>query len=130
MSKLDDLIKEFADDVPEFISTALVDMDSGMGVASYSVDPEFDASAANAAYTDFVKANRDALEILDADPHDTTDILITTNGMYLLIREMGETYYMGSAVSQEGNLALVRKRMEQYESRFLEELPGVDPDAV
>jgi len=125
MSKIDDLIQDFADNVPNFISTAIVDMDSGMGVGSYSADPEFDASAANAAYTDFVQANRDALEILDADPLDTTDILITTNGMYLLIRELGEDYYMGSAISQDGNLALVRKKMEQYEDRFLRELPGV-----
>ncbi|PQJ35817.1 hypothetical protein BSZ35_15515 [Salinibacter sp. 10B] len=124
MSKIDDLIQDFADNVPNYISTAIVDMDSGMGVGSYSADPEFDASAANAAYTDFVQANRDALEILDADPLDTTDILITTNGMYLLIRELGEDYYMGTAISQDGNLALVRKKMEQYEDQFLRELPG------
>jgi predicted regulator of Ras-like GTPase activity (Roadblock/LC7/MglB family) len=126
MSKLEDLIQQFADGVPEYISTALVDIESGMGVASYSKDPDFDASAANAAYTDFVQANRDALEILGADPYDTTDILITTNGMYLLIRELGETYYMGTAISQDGNLALVRKRMEQFEPEFLEHLPGAE----
>jgi predicted regulator of Ras-like GTPase activity (Roadblock/LC7/MglB family) len=131
MSDLDDILHDFADDIPEYISSALVDMESGMGVASYAKDPDFDATAANAAYTDFVQANRDALEILGADPLDTTDILITTNGMYLLIRELGETYYMGTAVSQEGNLALVRKRMEQYEPKILAELPGVEaPDTV
>ena len=125
MSEIDELIQDFADGVPNFISTAIVDMGTGMGVGSYSADPDFDAGAANAAYTDFVQANRDALEILGADPLDTTDILITTNGMYLLIRELSEDYYMGTAVSQEGNLALVRKQMEQYEERFLQELPGV-----
>ncbi len=124
MSEIEGLIKEFAENVPNYISTAIVDMESGMGVGSYSKDPEFDASAANAAYTDFVQANRDALDILGADPLGTTDILVTTNGMYLLIRELSEDYYMGTAVSQEGNLALVRKQMEQYEEAFLKELPG------
>jgi hypothetical protein len=130
MSKIDDLIRDFADEVPHYLSTAIVDMESGMGVGSYAADPEFDASAANAAYTDFVEANRNALEILGADPLDTTDILVTTNGMYLLIRELSEGYYMGSAVSQDGNLALVRKKMERYEDAFLEALPGVDPDGA
>jgi len=126
MSRLDEILRDFADDIPEYLSSALVDMDSGMGVASYSPDPEFDASAANAAYTDFVQANRDALEILGADPYDTTDILITTNGMYLLIRELGESYYMGTSISQEGNLALVRRKMEKIEPALLEELPGAE----
>jgi predicted regulator of Ras-like GTPase activity (Roadblock/LC7/MglB family) len=124
MSQIDELIQEFAEDVPNYISTAIVDMNSGMGVGSYSADPDFDAGAANAAYTDFVQANRDALEILGADPLDTTDILVTTNGMYLLIRELSEDYYMGTAISQDGNLALARKQMEQYEEKFLRELPG------
>lgn len=128
MSELDELLRDFADDVPDYLSSALVDMDSGMGVASYSPDPEFDASAANAAYTDFVQANRDALEILGADPFDTTDILVTTNGMYLLIRELGEDYYMGTAISQDGNLALARRQMEKYEQKFLDLLPGTDVD--
>lgn len=123
MSKIDDLIQEFADEVPNYISTAIVDMDSGMDVGSYSADPNFDAGAANAAYTDFVQSNRDALKILGADPLDTTDILITTNGMYLLIRELGEDYYMGTAVSQEGTLALVRKQMEKYEDKFRQVVP-------
>lgn len=130
MSEIDDLIRDFADDVPHYLSTAIVDMESGMGVGSYAADPEFDASAANAAYTDFVKANRKALDILGADPLDTTDILITTNGMYLLIRELSDDYYMGSAVSQEGNLALVRKKMEQYEDAFLEVLPGAETESA
>jgi predicted regulator of Ras-like GTPase activity (Roadblock/LC7/MglB family) len=128
MSKLDDILQDFADNVPNYLSTALVDMDSGMGVASYSPDPEFDASAANAAYTDFVQANRKALDILGADPYDTTDILVTTNGMYLLIRELGTDYYMGTAVSQDGNLALTRKQMEKYEPKLLAELPGTSVD--
>jgi predicted regulator of Ras-like GTPase activity (Roadblock/LC7/MglB family) len=130
MSALDDLLRDFADDVPEYLSSAIVDMESGMGVASYSPDPDFDASAANAAYTDFVQANRDALKTLGADPYDTTDILVTTNGMYLIIRELGETYYLGTAISQEGNLALVRKQLEQYVPKILEELPGVETEST
>lgn len=128
MSELDDLLRDFADEIPDYLSCALVDMETGMGVASYSPDPDFDASAANAAYTDFVQANRDALEILDADPFDTTDILVTTNGMYLLIRELGTDYYMGMAISEEGNLALARRQMEKYEDKFLDLLPGTDVD--
>jgi hypothetical protein len=86
-------------------------------VASYSPAPDFDASAANAAYTDFVQANRDALKILGAAPSDTTVILVTTNGMHLIVRELGEAYYLGTAISQEGNLALVVSQAEVVGSR-------------
>jgi hypothetical protein len=45
--------------------------------------------------------------------------------MYLLLREIGTSYYMGVAVSQEGNLALVRKQMESYEEELKDALPNV-----
>jgi predicted regulator of Ras-like GTPase activity (Roadblock/LC7/MglB family) len=125
MSDLNDILDRFKSDVPNYLSSAVVDMDSGMGMASNAADPDFDASTANAAYTELIKANREALELLDADPHDTDDILITTNGMYLLLREIGTSYYMGVAVSQEGNLALVRKQMESYEEELKDALPNV-----
>lgn len=32
MSEIDDLIRDFADDVPHYLSTAIVDMESGLGV--------------------------------------------------------------------------------------------------
>jgi len=131
-SPIDDLLREFADEAPGFLSAAVVDMENGMAMASYDKHPEFDSSLAAAAYTNFIKSNREALKLLDADPLDTTDILVSTNGMYMLFRELGVDYYFGVAMSQEGNLALVRRLLETYEPKLVAEIPGaeLEPDTL
>jgi cytochrome oxidase Cu insertion factor (SCO1/SenC/PrrC family) len=93
-------------------------------VVSHSVDPDFDTSQVNRAYTDFVQSNRNALDLLGADPFDTTDILISTNGMYFIAREFNEDYYMGLAISQDANLALARQTMASFEPKLLDALSG------
>jgi len=131
-SPIDDLLREFADEAPGYLSGAVVDMENGMAMASYDKQPEFESSIAAAAYTEFIKSNREALDLLGADPLDTTDILVTTNGMYMLFRELGVDYYFGVAMSQEGNLALVRRLVETYEEKLVAEIPGaeLDPDTL
>jgi predicted regulator of Ras-like GTPase activity (Roadblock/LC7/MglB family) len=121
---LDEMLGQFADRVPGFIAVSIVEIESKSGVASHSVDPEFDTSKVNEAYTDFVQSNRNALDLLGADPLDTTDILVSTNGMYLIARELGENYYMGLAISQDANLALARQAMASYEPKLLDALSG------
>jgi len=125
-SPIDDLLRDFADEAPGYLSSAVVDMENGMAMASYDVTNEFDSSVAAAAYTDFIKSNREALDLLGADPLGTTDILVTTNGMYMLFRELGVDYYFGVAMSQEGNLALVRRLIETYESKLVAQIPGAE----
>jgi predicted regulator of Ras-like GTPase activity (Roadblock/LC7/MglB family) len=125
-SPLDDLLHEFADQAPAYLSSAVVDMENGMAMASHDKERDFDSAMAAAAYTSFIKSNREALELLGADPLDTTDILVTTNGMYMLFRELGVDYYFGVAMSQEGNLALVRRLMETYEQKLVAEIPGAE----
>lgn len=131
-SPIDNLLREFADEAPGFLSAAVVDMENGMAMGSYDKEPEFDSSVAAAAYTNFIKSNREALQLLDADPLDTTDILVTTNGMYMIFREIGVEYYFGVAMSQEGNLALVRRLAETYEGKLVAEIPGaeLEPDTL
>jgi len=121
---LDEMLKEFADRVPGFIATSVVEIESKSAVASHSVDPDFDTSKVNRAYTDFVLSNREALDLLGADPLDTTDILVSTNGMYLIPRELNEDYYMGLAISQDANLALARQTMASFAPKLLDVLSG------
>jgi serine/threonine protein kinase/predicted regulator of Ras-like GTPase activity (Roadblock/LC7/MglB family) len=123
-AELNEMLKGFADRVPGFIATAVVEIESKSGVVSHSVDPDFDTSQVNRAYTDFVQSNRNALDLLGADPFDTTDILISTNGMYFIAREFNEDYYMGLAISQDANLALARQTMASFEPKLLDALSG------
>ena len=119
----EELLSEFADEAPGFISASVVEIDRRIGVASHTRDPDFDVSGVNRAYTDFVESNRNALNILGADPLDTTDILVSANDTYYLVRELNADYYLGLAISQNANLALARQLMETYEPKLLDALP-------
>jgi hypothetical protein len=117
------VLVEFDGTVPGFVAAAVVEVATGTGVASHSVDPDFETSKVNQAYTEFVTFNREALDLLGVDPLDTTDVVVTTNGMYFIAREFNEDYYMGLAISQEANLALARQAMASYEPELVEALP-------
>ena len=116
------IIDEFRAEVPSFVSTDIVHIDSGMSIGGGSTRPEFYATVASASYAEVVKSNRRALELLGLDPHSTEDILITTDQVYLLIRLLGTEHYHGLAVGRDGNLGLCRVIVKKYASRFLAEI--------
>ena len=116
------LIQEFRGEVPSFVSTDIVHIESGLSIGGGSVDPNFDATVASASYAEVVKSNRRALEFLNMNPESTEDILITTDAVYILIRLLGRDYYHGLAIGREGNLGLSRVILKKYESKFLEEI--------
>jgi predicted regulator of Ras-like GTPase activity (Roadblock/LC7/MglB family) len=121
MASLDDVLKEFSDDVDNFISTDVVDIESGMSMGGRSADPDFDGSVAAAAFSDVVKAYKKAFDLLEMDPDSLQDILGTADDVLVLTRIIGDgSYYHGLAISKDGNLALARKTMEQYEDRIVE----------
>ncbi len=120
MSQVDDILEEFSNDVSNFISTDVVDLESGMSMGGYSIDPEFDSSVASAAFSEVVKSYKRAFDMLDMDPESLRDILGTADDVLVITRIIGDrTYYHGLAISKEGNLALARKTMEKYEDRIV-----------
>lgn len=121
MSQVDDILEEFSNDVSNFISTDVVDLESGMSMGGYSIDPEFDSSVASAAFSEVVKSYKRAFDMLDMDPESLRDILGTADDVLVITRIIGDrTYYHGLAISKEGNLALARKTMEKYEDRIVD----------
>ena len=124
MNQLPDILESFQGDVPGFISTDVVEIDSGMSIGGGSIDPEFDSDMASASYAEVVKSNRRALDLLGMDASATEDILITTEHAYLLLRELGEEYYHGLAISRDGNLGMARMLMKRYSSDILESIQG------
>jgi predicted regulator of Ras-like GTPase activity (Roadblock/LC7/MglB family) len=119
MSNLQKVLESFRGEVPEFVSTDIVNVDSGLSIGGGSIDPDFDASIAAASYAEVVKANRRALELLGQGMTSTEDILITTEKVYILIRPMGNDYYHVLAVGRRGNLGLARAIMKKYEPKLL-----------
>jgi predicted regulator of Ras-like GTPase activity (Roadblock/LC7/MglB family) len=119
MNRLQQLLDEFRDEVPEFVSTDVVNVESGLSIGGGSVDPNFDASVAAACSAEVVKSNRRSLELLGLGADSTEDILISTRKVYLLIRMLGAEYYHVLAVSRKGNLGLARAIMKKHEPRLL-----------
>lgn len=124
MNPLPELIDEFREQVPGFISTDVVEIQSGMSIGGGSIDPEFDSEMASASYAEVVKSNRRALEFLGLPETASEDLLITTQDSYLLLREIGTDYYHGLAISKEGNLGMARMLMKRYAPKILEAIEG------
>lgn len=128
MSKknLNQLIEQLKKEITGFISTDVVDIESGLSVAGGSISQDFDSEMASASYADVVKANENALRFLGGDTTvgETEDILITTSKAYLLLLMFpGKKYYHGLAISRDGNLAFARIIMKKYQPLLIDALP-------
>ena len=121
MSQVDDILAEFADDVSNFISTDVVDIESGMSMGGHSVDPEFDGSVASAAFSDVIKSYRRAFDLLDMNPDSIQELMGRSDDVLIITRLIGDrSFYHGLAITKEGNQALARKTMQAYEDRLVE----------
>lgn len=118
--KLMDIINQFRSEVPQFVSTDVVHFESGLSIGGGSIDPNFDASVASASYSELVKSNARALDLLGVGAASTEDILITTQHIYILIRMVGREHYHGLAITRQGTLGYARAVMKKYEGAILE----------
>ncbi len=119
MSELQNILDRFQAEVPEFVSTDLVDVDSGLSIGGATADPSFDASIASASFAEVVKSNSRALDLLGLGAQSSEDILITAEKVYILIRLLGSDYCHLLAISRQGNLGLGRVLMKKYAGELL-----------
>jgi predicted regulator of Ras-like GTPase activity (Roadblock/LC7/MglB family) len=119
MSRLQEVLHQFRDEVPDFVATDIVHLESGLSIGGTSAAPEFDAAAAAAAFGEVIKSNGRALELLGSGGEATEDILVTTDRWYVLLRRLGRSYYQCLAITRQGSLGLPRVLMRRYEGAFL-----------
>ncbi|SDU61855.1 response regulator [Desulfobacula phenolica] len=130
-SKLDLILLKFRDEIPEYISTSIVEISTGMSVAGDSILTEFDTAAASAAFADVIKSTEIGLNALGGSDNagSTEEILISTDKVILLVSILGNTgYYHGLAITKKGNLGFARVIMKKYLSKIvalLKEVVGV-----
>jgi DNA-binding response OmpR family regulator len=129
MMRLDAVLGEFREQVPEFVATDLVNLESGLSIGGCSADAAFDASAASASFGEVVRANLRALELLGMDSVCAEDILITTARVNILLRMLGRNYYQCLAIGKKGSLGFARAVMKKYEPALLSALGEVDSQA-
>lgn len=118
-SSLTAALSDFRAEMEHFIATDIVNITSGMSIGGSAVDPNFDASLASAAYSEVIKANRRALDLLELGADSCEDILITTTNAFMLIRLLGRDHYHGLAIGRKATLGLARAIMKKYEKRLL-----------
>jgi CheY-like chemotaxis protein len=126
MMRLDAVLGEFREQVPEFVATDLVNLESGLSIGGCSADAAFDASAASASFGEVVRANLRALELLGMDGVSAEDILITTARVNILLRMLGRNYYQCLAIGKKGSLGFACAVMKKYEPALLSALGEVD----
>lgn len=99
------------------LGAALVDYDSGMTLGVHG-NPGFDLELAAAGNADVVRAKkkiRDRLGLKDR----ITDILLTLETQYHLIRMVGESMFFYVVLDRaKSNLAMARKDLESIEKKL------------
>lgn len=123
MSKLDEILSTFRNEIDGFISTDIVGITDGMSIGGGSIIPNFDSSVASAEFAAVTNSAIRALRSLGTDRLE--DILFTTDNMYIIVRLLtGSQYYLGLAINKtNGNLGRSRLVMKNFESKILEALP-------
>ena len=98
-------------DLPGLVAVAVVDINSGMALASHSNSPNINPETAAAYNTEVVKQKLKAISALKLSGEKIQDILITlTNQLHLLKLSSDGTKFIYLVVnSRETNLAIARE---------------------
>lgn len=108
------VLEELAANTPGYIGAAVVDLDSGMTLGTYSKDDGFDLSAAGAYNSEIIKQKQKVMGALRLDS-SLEDILITLSDQIHLIRMLTSSTFIYIAADRAAtNLAIVRTAVTNY----------------
>jgi len=104
-------VKNILDALPGLIAVAVVDIESGMSLASHSNQDSFNPDTAAAYNTEVVKQKLKAIKALKLTDETIDDVLITlTSQLHLLKVVGGGSKFIYLAVnSRDTNLAIARE---------------------
>jgi len=102
------VVQEVLNDLPGLVAVAVVDIASGMALASHSNSPALNPETAAAYNTEVVKQKQKAMSALKLTGEKIEDILITlTNQFHLLkLNSAGNKFIYLVVNSRETNLAI------------------------
>jgi CRP-like cAMP-binding protein len=103
-------VQNIIDSLPSLVAVAVVDVTSGMALASHSNSPSINPETAAAYNTEVVKQKQKAMAALKLQGERIDDILISlTNQLHLLnLSEDGKKFIYLVVNSRETNLAIAR----------------------
>lgn len=116
---LNNFLESLSTDLNGFIGASIVDLDTGMSLASISKYPDFDLDVAAAYNSEMVKAKFKTMEALNISG-GLEDMLLTLTDQLHLIKFLDDNMFVYLAVtSAQSNLALMRKsvllRIREYD---------------
>lgn len=104
----DNVINEIASNVQGFIGASIVDLDTGMPLATRSSRPDFDLDVASAYNSEMVKAKLNTMRVLNITS-GLEDMLLTLGDQLHLIKLVGDGAFIYVAADRAAtNLALLR----------------------
>lgn len=110
------VLERIQGDTSGFIAISLVDLESGMTLASKSVRSDFDLPAASAYNSELVKQKLKIMNTLGLTG-SIEDMLISLSTQIHLIKMIGSTSFLYLAVDRsQSNLAIVRSAVNRHSS--------------
>ncbi|UOQ98921.1 hypothetical protein MUN81_05375 [Hymenobacter sp. 5317J-9] len=103
-------------DLPSLVAVAVVDITSGMALASHSNSPALNPETAAAYNTEVVKQKQKAMSALKLAGEKIEDILITLTNQFHLIKlnSAGNKFIYLVVNSRETNLAIAREVLRSH----------------
>ena len=102
------VVQDVLNDLPGLVAVAVVDITSGMALASHSNSPALNPETAAAYNTEVVKQKQKAMSALKLTGENIEDILITLTNQFHLIKLAGTKFIYLVVNSRETNLAIAR----------------------
>jgi|SRR6476661_3249609 len=108
-------VQNIINDLPQLIAVAVVEVQSGMCLASHSNSPTFNPETAAAYNTEVVKQKQKAMGALKLTNEKIDDILITLSNQIHLINllEDGRKFIYLAVNQRDTNLAIARDVLRQ-----------------
>ena len=108
-------MQNIIDDLPQLIAVAIVEVSSGMCLASHSNSPTLNPETAAAYNTEVVKQKMKAMAALKLTGEKIDDILITlTNQLHRInLLDDGKKFIYLAVSSRDSNLAIARDVLRQ-----------------
>ncbi|MFD2721250.1 hypothetical protein ACFST9_21220 [Hymenobacter monticola] len=103
------VVQDVLNDLPGLVAVAVVDITSGMALASHSNSPAINPETAAAYNTEVVKQKQKAMSALKLTGENIEDILITLTNQFHLIKLAGNKFIYLVVNSRETNLAIARE---------------------
>ncbi len=119
IKQLPPLLDRLKEDLPGFLTAAVVNCDDGLSLAELSVKPEIEAGAAAAYLSSIVKSNRKAIKLL-ANNEKTEDIIISTGQYHFIIRDLNNfPFFLFVMTDRNEWLGRTKMVMQSFETELL-----------